>query len=349
MRVLCQIRPDFLDVPGADTTQLLSTKPYLERLGLEVDISTDFEATVCEYDLVHLFGTLPAAPTYVNLKNAKSWRRPVVLSPFYWNPLEYIASLEEPDKSRNLSAWWEVTNPLRREVISDADLVAPAARVEARLIEQDFGLTPPTHFVPVGIDRTFQHGDAGLFAQKYGRKDFVLCVGRIEPHKNQLSLIQALRGSGLPLVFVGAPANEEYFAECQRAAGQQAVFFGPLAPLELANAYAAAKVHALPSWYDTPGQVNLAAGLAGCNVVTTDRGSTREYLGDYAYYCDPADRASISRAVEMAWEAPRSGGLRAKLYGLTWEGAAIQTIRAYERVLGSEITAVDTVVLGLPT
>ena len=42
---------------------------------------------------------------------------------------------------------------------------------------------------------------------------------------------------------------------------------------------------------------DLAQEFLGCPVVTTDRGSAREYLGEHAYYCDPADPASIRDAV----------------------------------------------------
>ena len=69
---------------------------------------------------------------------------------------------------------------------------------------------------------------------------------------------------------------------------------------ELAPLYRASKVHALPSWSETTGLVSLEAALCGCNIVTTDRGYTRDYFGDMAWYCDPYDNRSIRRAVEAA-------------------------------------------------
>ncbi|MDI6871043.1 MAG: glycosyltransferase [Bacillota bacterium] len=333
MRVLCQIRPDFLDFPGAETTQLLGTRGHLERFGVDLEVSTDYEMDPSPFDLVHLYGTWSAAPTYVQFKNAKSWGRPVLLSPFYWNPLDHDEWRPVEERER-LQAWWDVTNSLRREVLSEADLLAPATRTEADLIRRDFGLTPPVHLVPMGVDRLYQHGDARRFTARHGQTDFILCVGRIEPQKNQLGLIEALAGADLPLVFLGPPADPEYFVACQRRA-DNAVFYPPLPPLEVADACAAARVHALPSWDDALGQPSLAAGLAGCNVVTADRPFLREYLGDEAWYCDPADLGSIRAAVLAAWEAPRSGALRSRLLEYTWERAAIETLRAYEALLGS--------------
>lgn len=331
MRVLCQVRPDFLDFPGAETTQLLGTRVHLEKLGVELQVSTDYETEPWPFDLVHLFGTWSAAPTYVHFKNAKSWGRPVVLSPFYWNPLDHGEWRQKADRER-LAAWWDVTNNLRREVLAETDLLAPASRAEAELIQRDFGLAPPVHLVPSGVDRLYQHGDARRFTARHGQADFVLCVGRLEPEKNQLGLVEALAGTDLPLVFVGPPTDAEYFVACQRRA-DNAVFYPPLPPLEVADAYAAARVHALPSWDGNVAQASLAAGLAGCNVVVSDRTAAREYLQGEAWYCDPADPGAIRQAVLAAWETPRTGALKTHLLDCTWERAAIETLRAYEALL----------------
>jgi glycosyltransferase involved in cell wall biosynthesis len=328
MRILCQIRPDFLAFPGAETTQLLGTRNHLERFGVELEVSTECEADPSQFDLVHLYGTWSAAPTYVHFKNAKSWGRPVLLSPFYWNPLDH-GEWRPPGERQRLESWWGVTNNLRQEVLAESDLLAPATRTEADLIRRDFGVTPPVHLVPMGVDRLYQHGDARRFTARHGQADFVLCVGRVEPQKNQLALIEALAGTDLPLVFLGPPAEPEYFVACQRRA-DNAVFYPPLPPLAVADAYAAARVHALLSWDETLGQPTLAAGLAGCNVVAPERPAFREYLGEEAWYCDPADLRSIRQAVLAAWEAPRTGALRSRLLDCTWERAAIETLRAYE-------------------
>ena len=45
---------------------------------------------------------------------------------------------------------------------------------------------------------------------------------------------------------------------------------------------------ALPSWFETPGLAALEAALAGCSVVITPFGSTREYFGDLVEYARPA-------------------------------------------------------------
>ena len=39
MNVLFQSRKTLYSVPGGDTTQIMKTKEYLEKLGLKVDVS----------------------------------------------------------------------------------------------------------------------------------------------------------------------------------------------------------------------------------------------------------------------------------------------------------------------
>ena len=77
--------------------------------------------------------------------------------------------------------------------------------------------------------------------------------------------------------------------ECRRAGEGLVAWLGRLDhddPL-LASAYAAARVFALPSWFETPGLAALEAALAGCAVVITPYGSTREYFGGLVAYARP--------------------------------------------------------------
>ncbi len=75
----------------------------------------------------------------------------------------------------------------------------------------------------------------------------------------------------------------------------------------LASAYAAARVFALPSWFETPGLAALEAALAGCAVVITPYGSTREYFGDLVEYARPHRPARFGRGGEMPgrWSGSR--------------------------------------------
>ena len=102
----------------------------------------------------------------------------------------------------------------------------------------------------------------------------------------------------------------------------------------LISSFAAARVHVLPGWFETTGLTSLEAGLAGCNVVSTDRGYARDYLEDYAWYCDPSSRASMKNAVLGAYEAPLKPGLREHIIrNFRAEKMIDETISLYRRIL----------------
>jgi glycosyltransferase involved in cell wall biosynthesis len=163
-------------------------------------------------------------------------------------------------------------------------------------------------------------------------------VGRLEPHKNQLGLIEALRDTGIALTIVGGPHPHHLsYAEAVRSeAGRTVNVVGPTAHEQLTHFYARARVHALPSGFETTGLVTLEAAVSGCNVVSTKVGYAREYLGDLGWYCAPNDPRSIRSAVLAALAAPPQTPLRQRILDrYTWDHAAAATAAAYRELVGS--------------
>jgi glycosyltransferase involved in cell wall biosynthesis len=185
----------------------------------------------------------------------------------------------------------------------------------------------------------FENASAEWFVSKFGIREFVLCVGRIEPRKNQALLLQALRESALPIVLIGQSGEPDYGQVCRSVAPQGTLFIPQLGRAELASAYAAARVCAQPSWAEGASLANLEAAAACCALMVSNRSSEFEYFGDGARYCDPASRKSILSAVREAYDSfEKEKQLRVELRErlketCTWENAAIATSKAYERVM----------------
>ena len=89
MKVLFQSRKTLFTVPGGDTTQILKTKEYLERLGVKVDISLDLEPCLESYDIVHVFNLMRPQELYLQVKNAKKQGKKVALSTIYGPYIEF--------------------------------------------------------------------------------------------------------------------------------------------------------------------------------------------------------------------------------------------------------------------
>ncbi|MCA9773381.1 MAG: hypothetical protein KC466_13285, partial [Myxococcales bacterium] len=90
-----------------------------------------------------------------------------------------------------------------------------------------------------------------------------------------------------------------------------------------------------PSWFETCGLASLEAAALGRNVVVSDRGYTRWYFGDEAFYVDPSNLASIRKGVLEAWEAPPQTTLAERVAReFTWERTAERTEAAYAKAAG---------------
>jgi glycosyltransferase involved in cell wall biosynthesis len=193
-------------------------------------------------------------------------------------------------------------------------------------------LNKPYTVVPNGIDDgLFRPGTPAEKEEK-----LVLCVARFEGLKNQLNLIKALNNTEYSLVLAGdaSPNQKKYYRHCQQIAAGNIRFTGRLPQAELLKYYRKAKVHILPSWFETCGLASLEAAAMGCNIVITDKGFASDYFGDNAFYCDPADPQSIYEAVHSAAIQPLQTNLQTRVMKeFTWEQAAIQTLGAYRKVL----------------
>ncbi len=158
------------------------------------------------------------------------------------------------------------------------------------------------------VDATlFGAADPALFKAETGLSDFVLCVARIEPRKNQLLLAHALRDLDIPLVLLGHTANPAYRDLVERHGGPNLRILDRLPPNSplLASAFAAARVAVLPSWAEGAPLAALEAAAAGASLVLSDESGEREYFGDLARYVDPADPAAIRRTILDAFETRR--------------------------------------------
>jgi glycosyltransferase involved in cell wall biosynthesis len=166
----------------------------------------------------------------------------------------------------------------------------------------------------------------------------VICIARIEGIKNQLNLIRALNDTSYHLLIIGAPAPNQpgYYQMCRSIASRNVEFIEHIPQHELVAYYQKAKVHVLPSWFETTGLSSLEAAAMGCNIVITDKGDTKEYFGNHAVYCSPASPESIYSAIEKASSLPSDEILRSKIaYSYTWNLAGQHTAEGYKKIINN--------------
>jgi glycosyltransferase involved in cell wall biosynthesis len=360
MKVLFIARSTLYSVYGGDTVQIISTAKYLRKLDVEVDIKLSHEPiNYAEYDLMHVFNAIRPADALVHIKKA---RIPYVLSTIFVDFSEYqrkhatgIARLmgktlngNQQEYIKAIARWAKNGEKVKsrdyllkghkravEQLANGAALLLPNSENEYKRFIDAYRVKKDYRVIWNGLDpEIFWIDDNEALNWRDPKK--VLCVARIEGKKNQLNLIKALNNTPFQLKLIGKPAPNhiQYYENCRAIASGNISFEAFMPQEELVEHYLNAKVHVLASWNETCGLSSLEAAYAGCNLVITNKGDTKDYFGNEAWYCDPEDPASIYDAVLKASEAPYKNTLRERIISTyNWEQAARQTLQAYEKVL----------------
>lgn len=365
MKVLFQSRTNLFDAPGGDLVQMLKTKEFLERQGIVVDISLEFEPNLDGYDLVHLFNLMEPQDIYRQMKNAKKQGRKIALSTIYGLYTEFerkargglfqkLANVLSPYQIGYIKAMvkhyfekrfhkgmfvmlYKGYYGMMKEIADNTDVFLPNSVSEMNRVASEFKLKNYNFVsIPNAIDKSVFSEEATNTTNKFEKfKDCIVCAARIEGRKSTLNLVRAVKGTDHQLVLVGKASQNQakYVAQVRAEAGDNVHFLGAIAHDDLKDLYKVAKVHALVSWMETPGLSSLEAAAMGCNIVVTPKGDTRDYFGDYAFYCEPDDVQSIKDAIEKAYNTPFNPELKARiLEHYTWEETAAETIKGYQSV-----------------
>jgi len=365
MKVLMQSRVSLFKVPGGDTIQILKTKEYLEKLGVKVDISLELEPKLDGYDLIHLFNLIRPQEVYLQAKNAKQRGKKVILSPIYVSYREYekegrggilgcLATFVNASQIEYFKIFIRAMKniefhrgtrmvmlkgyaKLQNRILGMVDYLLPNSYSEMSRIIENFDIASLRYsIIPNSADENLFDLKVRIDKEMEKYRDCILCVARIEGRKNQLNLVRALNDAPYTLVLIGDPApnHQKYFKQIKKEAKKNIHILGEINHNLLPQFYALAKVHVLASWMETTGLSSLEAGLMGCNLVITDRGDTKEYFKDYAYYCEPDSIVSIRNAVSQAYENPVNPQLRQYILdNFTWQKTAEKTLEVYKSVM----------------
>jgi glycosyltransferase involved in cell wall biosynthesis len=357
MKVAFISRSSLFTAKGGDTVQMQETARCLKNWNVAVDIRlTDEKIHYHEYDLLHFFNLTRPADILFHIKKSKTpfvvtpllidysefdqqYRRGISGKIFHYlssGQIEYLKSIARfikgQEKIRSFSYLLKGHNLSLKYILLKAAMVLPNSKMEYRNLVQLYSLSPSCSVIPNGID-------TDLFSSAVNEQkdpNFILSVARIEGLKNQLNLIKAVNDSKFQLFIIGDAAinQTDYYKKCKKIAAQNIHFIDHLPQQELIQYYQKAKVHILPSWFETCGLSTLEAAAMGCNVVITNRGYASEYCNGHAFYCDPSSPISIREAIEKASKENGNKNLRKEIFvNYTWKNAAQKTFDAYKKIL----------------
>jgi glycosyltransferase involved in cell wall biosynthesis len=355
VRALLVVRPSVADAPGGDGAVVEHAAAALRARGVDADIAATLAPDARGYDVAHVFGIFDPDVAEPQIDAIRATNVPLVISPIWWDrtALFRLSPLVERVLSRPRSGREGVNRRMAELRRNEPNLVSRSGRGALRYVARQAALlrrcdvaltgsiieafacarflgidTVPYVVAPYGLD-----DDA--FATTFSpQRDGVVCVGRIEPLKNQAMLLYALRDLDVDVTLVGSTRNAEYVGICRRWASGRTRMIERLPRDELNALLARTAVHVLPSWGDLPGFVSLEAAARGARIVAGARGSEREYLGPDVTYVDPLDPDAIHDAVVRAvGQPPRmlEDALDARLRTLRWDAYAERTVEAYTR------------------
>lgn len=326
---------------GGGEVLLDKTAEYLKKKGIEAKLFDPWHDKVENFDIIHFFGI--GYFNYEFLKTVKTRGGKLVITPIFPS-LAGAGGLIRKAYHCLCFAFPVLKTPpeLMRRNAAFADLILANSEIEKRdicsLLKADADKIKIVHY---GADRRFLDAKPDMFRDRYKIKDYILCVARFDKkQKNQLNLIRAMRGSGIPMVFVGKPDKgmEDYYAVCKKESPEGTLFIDYLeqdSPM-LGSCYAAARAFVVPSKFEYPGIAAMEAILAGCKrIAMTEIGSTKEYYKDYASYFNPYSLSDIRRIVLNAYNSEPAGDPAKEYFknNFLWENYISDVLGAYRSIV----------------
>jgi glycosyltransferase involved in cell wall biosynthesis len=219
---------------------------------------------------------------------------------------------------------------LQREVIAGVDMVAANSEAELAIMREELGVEPRAARVMAPL---FEGGERQPTGDRE-RRDLV-CAGRIEPRKNQLSAIRAFKSLGKQdrrlLLFGSMSGGHPGYERAVRRELEPGwvEYRGYVTPEELSAAYGEAKAVIQASYFETCGFAGMEAIAHGAQVCVSDTPYTRSFYEGHAVFCDPFSVQSIRAGIEsvLATPAPALNGF---LHAFSRETVLRETREVYQ-------------------
>lgn len=344
MRIAILSYPMLFQRQGGLQIQIKETIEALNQLDdIQADLINSLQDQLADYDLVHVFSAING--NYRIVEAAKDVGKPIVISPLIQPDWSRFTGIRERFLDRcvgKLTGWHIHTSYREIEYcLQTSDAIVALGQIEKNSITEAFLIAEEKiSVIPNGIPQRFFQATPDLFNEKYSiDPGFVLCVAAINSHKNQLTLVEALKDTGNKVVLIGSCLESSKAYLDQILAYPDVVYLGSLAyddPL-LTSAYAAAGVFCLPSLSEVMPLSILEALAAGtpavmtrnhCMDVSAMQGVVREI--------EPNDQAAIRQAIHCVLENPVSAdSCRGSVAELSWGSVAVDLAVIYRRVLST--------------
>ncbi len=249
-------RRDLLQVPGGDTLQMMETAARSSCAGTNaISFSRGSTRKASRYDLVHAFNMTRVHDTLTRCREFARAGIPIVVSPIH-HALEWVNDygvrgrigiaggvgrhLSQDRREALKAAWHAVREPSRfpdvlsmlalgysrsqLEVLARARCVVCNSAAELRMLRHELGFAGVGFVSHLGLSSAFMKG-LGTGSHEPPSEwesdlPYILSVGRVEPRKAQLDVIEAAGRLGYSVVLIRARSqiSPGYYRRVREAA-----------------------------------------------------------------------------------------------------------------------------------
>lgn len=196
-------------------------------------------------------------------------------------------------------------------------IVTVSENTKKDLLEKFPKIKEKTEVVYPAIANTYKPIDSSLAEFKEEKnlpKQFFLFVGTLEPRKNIEAILKAhatlidpqkKKHENPHLVVIGARGwqfSKIFQLLNELGTGEYVVFKGYTPEKELNNYYNSAIALVFPSLYEGFGLPALEAMQSACPVITSNKGSLPEVVGEAALMVDPENMQDLAKAMEKIYD-----------------------------------------------
>lgn len=194
--------------------------------------------------------------------------------------------------------------------------------------------------IPLGYEINSSLARSSAMAPTMPSEPFVLCVGTLEPRKNQWALLDAFdilcaRGVQLSLIIVGRPGHdsEETVSRIRThpSFGRRLFYLPNCNDEELETLYARCAFTVLPSLFEGFGLPLIESLARGKPCLCSDLSVFRDSAGVYGAYFNPEDTRSIAAQIEWLYSDPArmaalADAIRAEYSPPRWKNCAREVL-----------------------
>ncbi|MCI8911840.1 MAG: glycosyltransferase [Clostridia bacterium] len=221
-----------------------------------------YQDKVGDFDILHIFKF--TTDSYELVRYAKTQGLKIVISAVMPKLSKFKICLAKILNKFGVNTNYSMYN----NMLMLADAISVETDYEKKLIRTAFGIKDnKIHIIPNIVDvRNIEKNYDKSSILKYNLPSkYVLQIGRIDANKNQLNIIRALKGKGIPVVFIGGGETllSEYYEKCKKEADDNFYFLGwiPHDSAEFATILKNADTVILPSFNETFGIALIEACL----------------------------------------------------------------------------------------